>query len=216
MLTHSVTNAGFEGGVVPDFPVEKEKVAARHHLLRARRALPTAVREAAARALQAAAGELVRTCAARRIAAYLPVGAEPGGADLVDALHRALPAGGDVLLPVLLADLDLDWAAYTGPDRLAPGRYGLREPTGPHLGPAAAGTADLMLVPALAVDHRGHRLGRGGGSYDRALARVRPGTPVVALLYDHELVPAVPSEPHDRRVTAVITPSHGYRSVQPA
>jgi 5-formyltetrahydrofolate cyclo-ligase len=53
------------------------------------------------------------------------------------------------------------------------------------------------------------RLGRGGGSYDRALSRIRPNALVVALLYDGELVETLPAEPHDRRVTAVILPGYG-------
>ena len=79
------------------------------------------------------------------------------------------------------------------------------------LGVQTVAEADLVLVPALAVGADGTRLGRGGGSYDRALARVPAGVPVVALLYDGELLPAVPSEPHDRRVTAVVTPSGVHR-----
>ncbi|HET6211744.1 MAG TPA: 5-formyltetrahydrofolate cyclo-ligase, partial [Micromonosporaceae bacterium] len=99
-----------------------------------------------------------------------------------------------VLLPVLLDDRDLDWARYPG---------------GTPLGVAAIATADLVVVPAVAVDRTGVRLGRGGGSYDRALARVGAATPVIALLYDGELLPALPAEPHDRRVRAVIMPATG-------
>ncbi len=111
----------------------------------------------------------------------------------------------DALLPVLCPDLDLDWAEYTG--ALVPGRFGLREPAGPRLGPAAIGSASLVIVPAVAVDRRGVRLGRGGGSYDRALARVPAGTMIVAALYDGELVTALPADEHDVRVTAVATPA---------
>jgi 5-formyltetrahydrofolate cyclo-ligase len=71
-----------------------------------------------------------------------------------------------------------------------------------------------VLVPALAVDHRGQRLGRGGGSYDRALARVGERVPVVALLFDGELIDQVPAEPHDRPVSAVALPSQGIVSVR--
>ena len=70
--------------------------------------------------------------------------------------------------------------------------------------------ADVVVVPALAVDRGGVRLGRGGGYYDRALRHVRPDARLVALVFDDELVDALPVEPHDRRVTAVVTPSGGW------
>ena len=70
-------------------------------------------------------------------------------------------------------------------------------------------SADLVLVPALAVDQSGLRLGRGGGSYDRALARVGGQVPTIALVYDAELVPAVPAGPHDQRVRMVARPAGG-------
>jgi 5-formyltetrahydrofolate cyclo-ligase len=106
------------------------------------------------------------------IAAYVPVGTEPGGADLPEALA----AHARVLLPILLPDGDLDWVRYEGPSSLVAAPRGLREPTGSRLGPDAITTASLILVPALAVDHNGARLGKGGGSYDRALARLAPPT----------------------------------------
>ena len=68
-------------------------------------------------------------------------------------------------------------------------------------------TADVVLVPGLAVSARGERLGRGGGSYDRALRRVPVGTFTCVLLYDAEVGVDVPVEPHDRRVTAAVSPS---------
>lgn len=139
------------------------------------------------------------------VAAYVPIGAEPGGPGLPDALRNA---GARVLLPVLRPDNDLDWAEYEG--GLDPARRGLLEPSGPRFGVDAIAGADLVIVPALAVDRRGARLGRGGGSYDRALARVPAGVSVVALLHDGELVDEVPTEPHDLLVSAVITPSGGW------
>jgi 5-formyltetrahydrofolate cyclo-ligase len=139
---------------------------------------------------------------ARVVAAYVPQPQEPGGADLPDALTAATRT---VLLPVVGSDRDLDWAVHTGD--LRTGRYGLREPTGPRLGPDAIASADLVVVPALAVDRRGVRLGRGGGYYDRALARTAAGTLVLALLYDGELLDALPTEPHDRPVHGVVTPA---------
>ena len=128
------------------------------------------------------------------VASYVPVGGEPG-----------LPPRPGWLLPVLLPDGDLDWAAYDG--RLAPGRYGLLEPVGPRLGRDAVARCAVVLVPALAVDGAGRRLGRGGGSYDRALARAR-GL-LVAVLHDGELLEQVPVEDHDVPVHAVVSPSTG-------
>ena len=131
---------------------------------------------------------------ATTVASYLPRGTEPGIA----------PRPG-WLLPVLLADDDLDWVVYDG--RLTEGRRGLREPTGARLGVDALSQCDLVLVPALLVDRTGHRLGKGGGSYDRALVRTVGFT--VALLHDGELVDDVPSEPHDVCVRAAATPTAG-------
>ncbi|MEJ3743194.1 5-formyltetrahydrofolate cyclo-ligase [Actinomycetes bacterium KLBMP 9797] len=174
------------------------------HLAR-RRALAAPSREEAARLVLAELTSLVRRAAPDCVAGYVPVGAEPGGPGLPDALA----AGGRLLLPVLLPDLDLDWAEYAGHASLTPSPRGLREPSGRRLGPTAIATASLVVVPAVAVDRHGVRLGRGGGSYDRALARVTPGVPTVALLHDGELVDELPTEPHDRRVSAVITPGDG-------
>lgn len=142
------------------------------------------------------------------VACYAPVGAEPGGPDLPAALHARLPPDGRLLLPVLRDDQDLDWAVFD--HQLRPTRRGLSEPTGPRLGPDAIAPAGLLVVPALAVDGRGIRLGRGGGSYDRALARVASTATIVALVHDGELWPEpLPDEPHDRPVHAVVTPADG-------
>ncbi|MFJ9962674.1 5-formyltetrahydrofolate cyclo-ligase [Streptomyces avermitilis] len=168
------------------------------------------VRETAS-ALAARALELPELAQARTVAAYVSVGSEPGTLALLDALHER---GVRVLLPVLLADNDLDWGAYTGQGSLARVRHGgkmaLLEPAGTRLGPSAVLGADAVLLPGLAVDARGMRLGRGGGSYDRVLARLeRAGVDpaLVVLLYDTEVVDRVPEEPHDRPVHAAVTPS---------
>ncbi|MFC5666738.1 5-formyltetrahydrofolate cyclo-ligase [Kitasatospora misakiensis] len=197
--------------------MHNEKGALRTRLLSARRALPAEARERAAEALAGHAGELAAATpagpagAAATVAAYVSVGAEPGTRPLLDALRAC---GLRVLLPVLLADNDLDWAEYAGPGALAPAGRGLLEPVGERLGPEAVTGAGLVLLPGLAVDRRGLRLGRGGGSYDRVLARLeRAGTrPVLAvLLYEHELLDAVPAEPHDRPVDLALTPSGAHR-----
>lgn len=148
---------------------------------------------------------------ARTVAAYVSVGREPGTRALLDALHAR---GVRVLLPVLLPDNDLDWAAYEGDDGLVPAARGLLEPDGPRLGPDAVLDADVVLLPGLAVDGRGMRLGRGGGSYDRVLARLATAgahPALVVLLYDNEVVAQVPVEPHDHPVDAVVTPAGARR-----
>ncbi|GAA2211390.1 5-formyltetrahydrofolate cyclo-ligase [Nonomuraea monospora] len=139
------------------------------------------------------------------VACYWSTGSEPETHGLVFALWKH---GATVILPVLREDDDLDWAVYDGPDTLAPGRFGIMEPVDTRRGVDAVRTAALVIAPALAVDrHTGIRLGRGGGSYDRALARVGPNVPTVALLHDGELIDEVPAEPHDRHVRYAMTPS---------
>jgi 5-formyltetrahydrofolate cyclo-ligase len=184
----------------------EEKAALRARLLAVRRALPAEVRAAAATRLRTVLAAVLAETRPRTVAAYLPFGTEPGGPDLPAVLAGALPAGGRLLVPVLRDDRALDWAVYGSAESVGD----WRAPAGPRLGIAAIGRAELVVAPALAVDRRGVRLGRGGGSYDRALALAAPATPVVALLYDGELLAEpLPAEPHDRRVSAVITPSHG-------
>jgi 5-formyltetrahydrofolate cyclo-ligase len=142
--------------------------------------------------------------AARTVTAYVGVADEPDTLPLLDSLRAR---GVRVLLPVVLPDLDLDWAEYTGSESLARTSHGLLEPTSPRLGPEAVAGADVVLVPAFAVDHEGRRLGQGGGCYDRALARVPSSTTVLAVLFPDEVVPGpLPEEPHDRRVDGVLIP----------
>ena len=171
------------------------KAAWRMRLLAERARRTPAEHAAAADALVAALRPLAD---AGRVAAYASVGSEPATGPLLAALP-------DVLLPVLLPDGDLDWARYEG--ELVPGPKGLQQPPGPRLGRDAVADCAVVLVPALAADVRGTRLGRGGGSYDRALARRRGRA--VAALHVGELVPELPREPHDAPVDAVVLPDRG-------
>jgi len=186
--------------------MQQEKAALRARLLAARAALPAEQRAAAGRAIRDALLDRPEVQMAGTIAAYYSIGAEPGTHSLVYALWKR---GSYVLLPVLRPDGDLDWASYEGPDSMVPGPRGLREPSDPPRGVGAVARADAVLVPALAVDRAGNRLGRGGGSFDRALARVGPLVPLIALVYDDELVDRVPAERHDVKVRAAVSPVNG-------
>ncbi len=194
--------AGREGGAE-----HGTKAALRERLLAARRARPARERAAAGGALARHALELPELAGAGTVAAYVSIGGEPGTGELIEALRER---GTRVLLPVLCPDNDLDWALYRGPGELATASRGLREAVGPRLGRDAVLAADAVLLPGLAVDAGGMRLGRGGGSYDRVLARLAAsgGTPpaLVVLLYADEVVVRVPREPHDHPVHAVVTP----------
>ena len=203
---------------MPDFSDEavgEAKADLRATLLARRRSLSAPARQAAAERIQAELAALVRRLRPDLITGYVPVGTEPGGRDLPDVLGAAVGPTGRLLLPVLRPDLGLDWAPYLGPESLVAAGRGMREPAGGRLGPAAIGAAGLVVVPAVAVDLRGMRLGRGGGSYDRALARVGAGTLVVALLHDGELIDSVPTRDHDRPVHGAITPTGGLRVLAP-
>ena len=186
--------------------LNRDKAVLRGRLLAARRQLSTADRAGAGREIRDAVLSLPETQMAGTVAAYYSVGSEPETHGLLFALWKR---GSYVLLPILLPDGDLDWASYEGPDSLRPGPRGLAEPTEPPRGVSAISSADLVLVPAIAVDHSGVRLGRGGGSYDRALARVGTPVPTVALLYHSEFLPHVPSGQHDQRVRMIARPSAG-------
>jgi 5-formyltetrahydrofolate cyclo-ligase len=200
-------------GAVPGGPghggpggLARDKAALRRRLLAARARLTPEQRTAAGRALRDAVLSLPETQMAGTVAAYYSMSAEPDTHGLIYALWKR---GTYVLLPVLLADGDLDWASYEGPDSLRAGPRGLTEPAEPPRGVQGIASADLVLLPALAVDRLGWRLGRGGGSYDRALVRVGTPIPTVALLYDGELLDKVPAGRHDQRVRLIARPSQG-------
>jgi 5-formyltetrahydrofolate cyclo-ligase len=179
------------------------KAALRRTLRERRAARDDAVRAADGARLAVHASEIT----AATLAAFVGTRTEPPTLPLLVALHRDART---VLLPVLREDMDLEWAAFTGEADLRPARLGLLEPAGPSLGVQGVRDAQLVLAPALAVDAAGRRLGQGGGSYDRALERA--GAPVVAIVFDDEVLDEeIPVEPHDRPVAGVLTPGGGLR-----
>jgi 5-formyltetrahydrofolate cyclo-ligase len=185
----------------------RRKSELRARLRAARAARPAKTRQEAGAAIAAVDTARPELRHGGTVAAYASVLGEPDTRPLLDALAAH---GGRILLPVLCHDGQLDWAEYDG--ALTAGPYCLREPGGPRLGIGGLAGADLALVPALAVARDGTRLGRGGGAYDRALARA--GALLAwAVVYDDEVFDTLPSERHDRPVAAAVTPS-GWKKLR--
>jgi 5-formyltetrahydrofolate cyclo-ligase len=205
------------GPLVVDRPTagDDDLVAAKRALrtrIRAeRRSRPSRQQGSVADALVSVVLEIPEIATAEVVALYASVPGEPGTGPLRAALRSA---GVRVLLPVVLPDDDLTWAVDDG-RTVPPAAKGGPVPATEPLGTDALATADAVLVPALAVDTLGHRLGQGGGSYDRSLRRAHPAAAVVALVHDEELLDAavepVPAQAHDVRAGLVATPTRWLR-----
>ncbi len=184
------------------------KAALREWLLAARRSVADDVRADEARSLTEHLDAVVST--GSTVCAYVPVGAEPGSIEMLDVLLRR---AGRVLLPVARATADnypvaLQWGEYR-PGHLVAARFGLLEPTEPWLPATTLAEASVVLVPALAVDRAGVRLGRGRGFYDRTLVHRDPRARLIAVIRDEELFDELPREPHDVPMTHALTPGRG-------
>ncbi|MFZ2175148.1 MAG: 5-formyltetrahydrofolate cyclo-ligase [Rhodococcus sp. (in: high G+C Gram-positive bacteria)] len=187
----------------------RTKAEWRERALSRRRAIAAEVRTAEDQALVG----LVTVAVAPHsttVAAYIPTDLEPGSLELLDALRGVT---GRVLVPVTRGPGPLHWAEYTGADNLAEADYGLREPTGPIYDPDEIRSADTIFVPALAVDRRGVRLGRGAGFYDRTLGMASPDARLIAMVRDDEVVEELPEDPHDVRMGWTLTPRSGLVSL---
>ncbi|OBJ18268.1 5-formyltetrahydrofolate cyclo-ligase [Mycobacterium colombiense] len=187
------------------------KAALRDQLLAARRHVADDVRATEARQLceRLEALESIVTSDST-ICAYVPVGTEPGSIEMLDMLLRRTDR---VLLPVARTGADntplpLSWGEYR-PGTLTTGRWGLLEPPQPWLPSSALAQAGVVLVPALAVDRRGARLGRGRGFYDRSLGGRDPHARLIAVVRDAEVLDEVPADPHDIPMTHALTPRQG-------
>jgi 5-formyltetrahydrofolate cyclo-ligase len=198
----------YEWAVIVDAVAHPTKTELRAELLLARRALAPRLHDAEADALCGHLTALVG--GGETVCAYVPIGSEPGSAELIDSLVRR---GVRVLLPVVRHDeaglrVPLQWGEYRA-GGLVQARFGLREPAEPWLPADAIAAATVVLVPALAVDRTGVRLGRGAGFYDRSLPLAAPTARLVAVVRDDELVDRLPAEPHDVRMTHALTPNGG-------
>lgn len=161
--------------------------------------------EAAAKASEAVSRELIEAIdwsKARSLLAYAPIQSEIDPSGVVEAFWRR---GRAVAFPAvepkarrLLPRRATSWA------ELRPGPYGIPEPS-PASPALPARAIDVVLIPGLAFDRRGYRLGYGGGYYDRFLPHLRPGALKVGLTYAELLWDALPVEPHDQAVDWVAT-----------
>ena len=180
----------------------------RQRLLAARRSVSDEARADEARSLADHVNAVLDS--GGTVCAYVPVGAEPGSIEMLDVL---LQRANRVLLPVARTTADnspvaLQWGEYR-PGQLVAARFGLLEPAGPWLPATALAEASVVLVPALAVDRTGVRLGRGRGFYDRTLVSRNPHARLVAVIRDEELLDELPHEPHDVPMTHALTPGRG-------
>jgi len=197
-----------EEAVIVDAVAYSTKTELRAEILATRRGLAPQLHDAEAHALSGHLPAFIGV--GETVCAYVPVGSEPGSVQLIDSLLRS---GVRVLLPVAHHDaaglpVPLLWGEYR-PGGLVAARFGLQEPAEPWLPAETIGAASVVLVPALAVDRAGVRLGRGAGFYDRSLPLASPAARMVAVVRDDELVERLPAEPHDVRMTHALTPNGG-------
>jgi 5-formyltetrahydrofolate cyclo-ligase len=177
---------------------EQAKLELRRALRGRCRSLALEARDRASRAAEARLLALAEVRGARTVALYAATFDE---ADPTGALPVLLERGIRAVFPRVIGP-DLEFVPVTDPAALQAGHRGIREPAGP---PVDAAEIDVMVVPGLAFDTDGMRLGRGGGHYDRTLPRLRPDAIRVAFCFDFQVVPHVPRAAHDQHVDVIVT-----------
>ncbi len=184
--------------------IAEEKRALRAELRERRQMMSETARDAASAGLADQLDILVARFTVRSVSCFLSTTTEPNTRPFIT---RAMERGIRVLLPITRADGLLDWAVAEPDGDETEGLFGMPEPLGELLGPIAVGDCELMIVPAAAVDASGMRLGWGRGYFDKTLGSMERRPPVYAVIFDDELLPAVPREVHDQPVTGVVTPT---------
>lgn len=136
---------------------------------------------------------------AKTIASYISYGDEPATKELNEEILRSKKK---LVLPRTLKDKNLEWVLWGGDESKLTKAGKILEPVGEAIG---SEEIDIVIVPTLHATREGHRLGQGGGSYDRALANISAWR--IGLIYSGELtVEPVPVEAHDIKLNAVATP----------
>ena len=141
------------------------------------------------------------------VATYLAMSNEPPTSAIIERLGAAL------VPRTTTRDAILEWVAYRPGDPLHRSRLGMDEPLGAAVGSGSAPllACSAVVVPSLAIDARGRRLGQGGGYYDRVLADVPREIPIITLLFDEEILEDVHAETHDAQVDVCVTPTRTLR-----
>ncbi len=192
-------------------PGAEDKAALRARILAVRAAVGAAARARASADIVAHLLRLPSVSAAGTLAAYVGFDTEIDTAPLLSALlvrgrRLVLPRVVDVesrerrhLVLHQVGDVERD---------TRPGRWGIREPDPTRCPVVDPSDVDCILLPGVAFDRTGGRLGYGAGFYDRLLARARPDCLRLAAAFSIQVVPQVPIEPHDQRVQRLVT-EHG-------
>jgi 5-formyltetrahydrofolate cyclo-ligase len=176
-----------------------------------RNSIPEAARAARAEKIVERVVASVPFERARTVGLFWPM-LERGEVDVraIDAAARE--RGKQVAYPLLASDSEMK-LAYAEPSALEERGHGFAEP--PEDATAAAPDELVVIVPALAVDPTGQRIGYGKGFYDRLLAEIRPPAYAIAVAYDFEVVPEVPATEHDQRVDMVLTDLRSWQFSRP-
>ncbi len=190
----------------PAVDLSGAKRALRAEIRARRRVTPQAERERDDASITRRLVTLAESLGATSVSAYLSTPDEPSTRGF---LAWAQAAGVRALLPISRQDGLLDWAPY---DPATAGEeatdfLGMPQPTTAVLSPLAINDVDLIVVPAAAVDRNGMRMGWGRGYFDRTIGSMQQRPPVYAVVFDRELVDAVPTERHDEPVDGAVTPT---------
>ena len=146
---------------------------------------------------------LAELASARTLHVSLSTGSEVETGDVVAEARRR---GLCVVVPVTLMDeRRLLLAEFEGSETLVTGPFGILEPRSEGRKVVDLARVDALVIPGVAFDEHGNRLGWGAGFYDRLLERARPDVPIIALAYECQIVPAVPPEGHDVCMSVMVT-----------
>jgi 5-formyltetrahydrofolate cyclo-ligase len=179
------------------------KVVLRARMRASLAAMTPEAREASSRAICERLAAFDRIVAAAMVMIYMPLRTE---VDVLPFARRFLAAGGHLVVPRTdRAARTIEPAGVSSVERdeFEVDAMGVLRPR--RWWPVSTDQVDVILVPGLAFDAAGRRIGRGGGFYDRFLLRLPPATLSVGVAFEAQRIDEVPADPHDRRVDVVVT-----------